>query len=79
MRTPTRLHTNAHTCMHAGQDVARKYPDGLPRLDPVEDMGIEEPALLEAASKLEGLEAQLASNPGVCVCVCACVCVCVCV
>ena len=73
----------------------RKYPDAPPRLDPVEDMGIEDPTLFEATAKIEKLEAQLATNPGkntcalvcvcvlyvsVCVCVsCMCQCVCVCV
>ena len=65
----------------------RKYPDAPPRLDPVEDMGIEDPTLFEATAKIEKLEAQLATNPGkntcalVCVCVLyvsVCVCVCVC-
>ena len=46
------------------QDVVRKYPDVPPRLDPVEDMGIEDPVLLETVSKIEALEGQLAVNPG---------------
>lgn len=44
--------------------MVRKYPDGLPRLDPIEDMGIEDAGLAEAAARIEALEAKLAKNPG---------------
>jgi ATP-dependent RNA helicase DOB1 len=48
------------------QDVVSKFPDGLPRLDPVEDMGVTDPALLAAADKVQQLEGQLVKNPGRC-------------
>ena len=44
------------------QELERRYPDGLPRLDPVEDMSIDEPAVGSAVRRIEELEKQLATN-----------------
>lgn len=44
------------------QELERRYTDGLPRLDPVEDMNISEPAVSSAVRRIEDLEKQLAQN-----------------
>ena len=47
------------------QDVASRYPAGLPLLDPVADMGLEnDEDLVKAALDISELEAKLATNPG---------------
>lgn len=46
------------------QDIAKKYPDGLPQLDPVTDMGIQDAGVLSAIQQMNELEQQLAKNPG---------------
>lgn len=47
------------------RDIAKRYPDGLPKLDPIEDMGITDDDALRAAVK-EAQEAQdkLVNNEG---------------
>ena len=44
------------------QELESKYPDGLPLLDPVEDIGIQDPSLTAAARKVAALEQRLATN-----------------
>ena len=44
------------------QELESKYPDGLPLLDPVEDIGIQDPSLIAAARKVAALEQRLANN-----------------
>jgi hypothetical protein len=46
------------------QDIAKRYPDGIPLLDPVTDMGIDDPTLVSAIQNMNDLEQQLAKNPG---------------
>jgi hypothetical protein len=46
------------------QDIAKKYPDGLPQLDPVTDMGVQEAGVMAAIQQMNVLEQQLAKNPG---------------
>eukprot|EP00798_Chlamydomonas_sp_ICE-L_P030824 gene30824-35860_t len=47
------------------QDLIRKYADeGLPPLDPIEDMGIEDPDLQEVTKQVVVVDAKLADNPG---------------
>lgn len=45
-------------------DMATRYPHGLPLLDPLEDIGIDDPAVVAAVAETERLEAALAANPG---------------
>ncbi|KAK9838518.1 hypothetical protein WJX81_004706 [Elliptochloris bilobata] len=45
------------------RELEKRYPDGLPRLDPLEDLGVDEPEALAAVRRMEALEAQLAANP----------------
>ena len=40
----------------------KRYPDGVPRMDPLDDLGIDEPQALAAVRRMEALEAQLATN-----------------
>jgi ATP-dependent RNA helicase DOB1 len=44
-------------------ETQRRFPDGLPLLDPVEDMGIKESAFIELVRKVEILEKGLQENP----------------
>ncbi|KAG1668859.1 hypothetical protein FOA52_004954 [Chlamydomonas sp. UWO 241] len=44
------------------QELLKKNPEGLPQLDPVEDMGITEPELIEAARRIQDLETTLSRN-----------------
>jgi ATP-dependent RNA helicase DOB1 len=46
----------------ARQELEKRYPDGLPRLDPLEDLGVDEPGALAAVRAMEALEVQLAAN-----------------
>jgi len=45
------------------QEIESKYADGLPLLDPIEDMNIGDPALASAVRLVERLERELAANP----------------
>lgn len=51
-------------CVGCLQDIAKRYPDGIPLLDPVNDMGINDPAVVAAIQNMNDLEQQLAKNPG---------------
>ncbi len=44
------------------QELEKRYEHGLPRLDPVEDMRITEPAISSAVQRIEQLEQQLSTN-----------------
>ncbi|CAL1528127.1 unnamed protein product [Lymnaea stagnalis] len=45
------------------QEVEKRFPDGLPLLDPIEDMGIKEKSLLDTIKKIEAFEHRLYSHP----------------
>ncbi|KAK9699590.1 hypothetical protein RND81_08G183900 [Saponaria officinalis] len=47
----------------AVQELERRFPQGLPKLNPVKDMGIEEKEIVELISQMEELEQKLASHP----------------
>ena len=44
------------------QDLDRHFPEGIPRLDPVEDMQIEDAGMEAAVRAIEKLEGRLAAN-----------------
>nr|XP_054764281.1 exosome RNA helicase MTR4-like [Lytechinus pictus] len=44
------------------QEVQRRFPDGLPLLDPVEDMGIKDDALKKVVEKVEAFEERMYSH-----------------
>ncbi|KAJ8305287.1 hypothetical protein KUTeg_015832 [Tegillarca granosa] len=45
------------------QEVHRRFPDGLPLLDPIEDMNIKEKGLKEVIKKTEAFEHRMYSHP----------------
>lgn len=45
------------------RSLEQRFPDGLPRLDPIEDMGIRDDAFLEAVQQLQDKEAELLQHP----------------
>ncbi|KAH3850420.1 hypothetical protein DPMN_092831 [Dreissena polymorpha] len=45
------------------QEVEKRFPDGLPLLDPVEDMGIKEKSMKDVVKKIEAFEHRLFSHP----------------
>ncbi|XP_071715485.1 DExH-box ATP-dependent RNA helicase DExH10 [Rutidosis leptorrhynchoides] len=47
----------------AVQELEKRFPQGLPKLNPVKDMGIEEPEFVELVDQIEKLEQQLFSHP----------------
>ncbi|KAH9608162.1 hypothetical protein KSS87_012144 [Heliosperma pusillum] len=47
----------------AVQELERRFPQGLPKLNPVKDMGIEEKEIVELISQIEELEQKLVSHP----------------
>ncbi|VAI03040.1 unnamed protein product [Triticum turgidum subsp. durum] len=49
--------------LFAVQELGKRYPQGLPKLHPITDMGIEQPELVDLVHKLEDLEQKLCSHP----------------
>lgn len=47
----------------AVQELEKRFPQGLPKLNPVKDMGIEEPEFVELVNQIEELEQKLFSHP----------------
>ncbi|KAG8376335.1 hypothetical protein BUALT_Bualt09G0052500 [Buddleja alternifolia] len=47
----------------AVQELEKRFPQGLPKLNPVKDMGIEDPEFVELANQIEELEQKLFSHP----------------
>ncbi|KAL4230220.1 Exosome RNA helicase MTR4 [Mactra antiquata] len=45
------------------QEVEKRFPDGLPLLDPVEDMGIKDKSMKDVVRKIEAFEHRLFSHP----------------
>ncbi|BFZ16903.1 hypothetical protein BsWGS_19942 [Bradybaena similaris] len=45
------------------QEVEKRFPDGLPLLDPIEDMGIKDRTLGDTIKKIEAFEQRLYSHP----------------
>lgn len=44
------------------QEQQKRYPDGLPQLDPVEDMNLNDEELVKAVRQIEQLEKRLCAN-----------------
>ncbi|KAL6560103.1 Helix-loop-helix protein 2 [Orobanche hederae] len=49
--------------LDALQDLGKRFPQGLPKINLVKDMGIEDPELVELADQIEELEQKLFSHP----------------
>ncbi|PIA43943.1 hypothetical protein AQUCO_01800177v1 [Aquilegia coerulea] len=47
----------------AVQELGSRFPHGLPKLNPVKDMGIEDPELVELVNQIEELEKKLFAHP----------------
>lgn len=45
------------------QEVQKRFPDGLPLLDPIDDMGIKDPGLKKVIQKVEAFEHRMYSHP----------------
>lgn len=44
-------------------EVQKRFPDGVPPLDPIDDMGIKDPALKKVIQKVEAFEHRMYSHP----------------
>ncbi|CAK9170681.1 unnamed protein product [Ilex paraguariensis] len=47
----------------AVQELGKRFPQGLPKLNPVKDMGIEDPEFVELVNQIEKLEQKLLAHP----------------
>lgn len=45
------------------QEVQKRFPDGVPLLDPIDDMGIKDPGLKKVIQKVEAFEHRMYSHP----------------
>lgn len=45
------------------QEVQKRFPDGVPLLDPIDDMGIKDPALKKVIQKIEAFEHRMYTHP----------------
>jgi len=52
-----------NTVRKAIEEVGRRFPDGIPLLDPIENMGITDDSFKRLLRKIEVLESRLLSNP----------------
>jgi len=52
-----------HTVYKSLQEVQKRFPDGLPLLDPIEDMNIKDDSLKKVVRKIESLENRLYAHP----------------
>nr|XP_029121629.1 DExH-box ATP-dependent RNA helicase DExH10 isoform X2 [Elaeis guineensis] len=51
------------TVLLAVQELGKRYPQGLPKLHPVKDMGIKDPELVDLVRQVEEVEQKLYSHP----------------
>lgn len=65
LRLPNDLKPKDHrqTVWKTLSEVEKRFPDGLPLLDPFEDMGIKDPAFKVLVEKIEKLELAMRSHP----------------
>jgi hypothetical protein len=47
----------------AVQELDRRFPDGVPKLDPIEDMGIEDENLAKIVREIDAEEKKLVAHP----------------
>ncbi|KAL6191856.1 hypothetical protein ACLB2K_038245 [Fragaria x ananassa] len=47
----------------AVQELGTRFPQGLPKLNPVKDMGIQDPEIVELGNQIEALEERLYAHP----------------
>lgn len=56
MPSDVRSRDNRQSVLKSIQEVEKRFPDGLPLLDPIKDMGIKDPELKEIVQKIEAFE-----------------------
>uniref|UniRef100_A0A6Q2XQN8 Exosome RNA helicase MTR4 n=1 Tax=Esox lucius TaxID=8010 RepID=A0A6Q2XQN8_ESOLU len=58
-----RPYDNRQSMLKSIQEVQKRFPDGVPLLDPIDDMGIKDPALKKVVQKVEAFEHRMYSHP----------------
>uniref|UniRef100_W5LHL6 RNA helicase n=1 Tax=Astyanax mexicanus TaxID=7994 RepID=W5LHL6_ASTMX len=58
-----RPYDNRQSMLKSIQEVQKRFPDGLPLLDPIDDMGIKDPALKKVIQKIEAFEHRMYTHP----------------
>lgn len=56
MPSDLRSRDNRQSVLKSIQEVQKRFPHGLPLLDPIKDMGIKDPQLKEVVQKIEAFE-----------------------
>ncbi|XP_060916754.1 exosome RNA helicase MTR4 [Labrus mixtus] len=54
---------NRQLMLKSIQEVQKRFPDGVPLLDPIDDMGIKDPGLKKVIQKVEAFEHRMYSHP----------------
>ncbi|XP_042309750.1 exosome RNA helicase MTR4 isoform X2 [Sceloporus undulatus] len=54
---------NRQSVLKSIQEVQKRFPDGVPLLDPIDDMGIKDPGLKKVIQKTEAFEHRMYSHP----------------
>ncbi|KAF4108016.1 hypothetical protein G5714_010775 [Onychostoma macrolepis] len=58
-----RPYDNRQSMLKSIQEVQKRFPDGIPLLDPIDDMGIKDPALKKVIQKVEAFEHRMYTHP----------------
>ncbi|KAK6322758.1 hypothetical protein J4Q44_G00075500 [Coregonus suidteri] len=58
-----RPYDNRQNMLKSIQEVQKRFPDGVPLLDPIDDMGIKDPGLKKIIQKVEAFEHRMYSHP----------------
>ncbi|KTF86855.1 hypothetical protein cypCar_00013872 [Cyprinus carpio] len=58
-----RPYENRQSMLKSIQEVQKRFPDGVPLLDPIDDMGIKDPALKKVIQKVEAFEHRMFTHP----------------
>ncbi|XP_028830496.1 exosome RNA helicase MTR4 isoform X1 [Denticeps clupeoides] len=58
-----RPYDNRQSMLKSIQEVQKRFPDGVPLLDPIDDMGIKDPGLKKVINKVEAFEHRMYSHP----------------
>jgi len=60
---PEQLNIICNNLKFYSQEVHRRFPDGIPLLDPVEDMNIKDERLKSIVQKIEAFELRMYKHP----------------
>ncbi|CAB1318097.1 unnamed protein product [Coregonus sp. 'balchen'] len=58
-----RPYDNRQSMLKSIQEVQKRFPDGVPLLDPIDDMSIKDPGLKKVIQKVEAFEHRMYSHP----------------